>query len=90
MRQSSVLTVSSLFFFCTSRGEIISSQKCEQYTTFQEIHDASHRQVSDEWLVSKLHWHYYVINRRQQHFLWDLISMKTIGFATFIRVCIVP
>jgi hypothetical protein len=88
MRQRSALTVSSLFFFCTSRGEIRSSQKGERYTTFQERHSRSGGQISDEWLVSKLHRHYDTINQQQQHFLWDLISMKTIGFATFIRVCV--
>jgi hypothetical protein len=88
MRQSSALTVSSLFFFCASRGEIISSQQCEEYTTFRELRDETDDQSSDQWLVGKLRWHYHAINRQQQNFLWDLISMKTIGFATFIRVCI--
>jgi hypothetical protein len=37
--------------------------------------------------VQKLQEHYYLINRRQQRVFWDLVLMKTIGFATFIRVC---
>jgi hypothetical protein len=85
MRQNSALTVSSLFFFCTSRGEIISSRKFEQYLTFQEIYNRNREESSDRWLVKRLRWHYKAINR---HILWNLISMKTIGFATFIRVCI--
>jgi hypothetical protein len=81
----------SLFFFCASRGKIISSRKGEQYTTFQELRSTrvtAPGQISDMWLVRKLHQHYHIINRRQQTLLWDIISMKTIGFATFIRVCI--
>jgi hypothetical protein len=79
MRQSSALTISSLFFFCVSRGEVISSKRWEPYTTLQR---------SDEWLVHRLHLHYGLINQQRPNFLRDLISMKTIGFATFIRVCI--
>jgi hypothetical protein len=88
MRQNSALTVSSLFFFCVSRGEVISSKKCEPYTTFKQIRSPKHEQSSDQWLVDKLRSHYDAINQPQQNFPRDLISMKTIGFATFIRVCI--
>jgi hypothetical protein len=45
-------------------------------------------QCADTWLVEKLHEHYRLLHRRQQIYPWDLVSMKTIGFASFIRVYI--
>jgi len=83
------LTLISLVFYCTQRGKIISSLQHEAYTTFQEIRGApitDRDQLSDLWLVRKLYEHYRLINRRQQSAIWDLLSLRTIGFATFIRV----
>ena len=44
-------------------------------------------QVSDVWFIDMLHRHYQIIKRRRQSVFWDMLSLKTIGFATFIRVC---
>ena len=75
----------------------MSSRKGERYTTFQElvknrdtIGVVNEEQLSDQWLVNKLHQHYYLINRRQQSAFWDLVLLRTIGFATFLRVCFPP
>lgn len=88
-----LLRENRLYFYCANKGRIISSGKCENYTTFQELIDPprgiiDRAQLSDAWFVEKLQLHYYLLNRQQQSFLWDLVSMKTIGFASFIRVCI--
>jgi hypothetical protein len=39
-------------------------------------------------LVDKLHKHYRLLRQGQQIYPWDLVSIKTIGFASFIQVCI--
>jgi hypothetical protein len=92
VRTSGALTASSLIFFCMNKGKIVSSLQSEKYTTFEEkLGRAPGKNsdfTSDVWLASKLQEHYYRINRRQQTTFGDLISMKTMGFATFIRVCI--
>ncbi|ERF68470.1 hypothetical protein EPUS_03788 [Endocarpon pusillum Z07020] len=78
-----------LYFFHTSKGKVISSRKPEPYITFQELGEnqpaVNADQLSDMWLVAKLQQHYWMINRRQRSAFEDLIRMKTIGFATFIR-----
>jgi hypothetical protein len=84
----------SLLFFNISKGKIVSSQKQELYTTFQELRKnqpfKNKDQLSDMWLVAKLQQHYWMINRRQRKEFWDLFRMKTVGFATFIRVGTCP
>ncbi|KAF7507350.1 hypothetical protein GJ744_010667 [Endocarpon pusillum] len=78
-----------LYFFHISKGKVISSRKTELYITFQELGEnqppRNKDQLSDMWLVAKLQQHYSMINRRQRSAFGDLIRMKTIGFATFIR-----
>ncbi|RFU30732.1 hypothetical protein B7463_g5606, partial [Scytalidium lignicola] len=78
-----------LFFFYTSRGKIISSQKSETYWTYQDVCEPRylHRQdqSSDSWFVETLHRHYRLINQRREFTFKDLISLRTIGFATFIQ-----
>ena len=82
----------SLHFFCVNRGKIFSSRRREAYTTFQELGRnkklvVDQQQQSDQWLVDKLHEHYFLIKRRYQGLLWELLHLRTIGFATFLRVC---
>src|SRR6266536_4186406 len=88
--RNKALTGNSLYFYYMSRGKILSSRKPEKYTTFLELGNrprvANSDQLSDQWLVNKLYQHYYMINRRHQSIFWDLVLLKTIGFATFIRV----
>ncbi|RYP21330.1 hypothetical protein DL767_009281 [Monosporascus sp. MG133] len=79
-----------IYFFCTIKGSIISSRKIEKYRTFKELEPTGTSedpkyQGSDVWLVEKLQEHYKLINRRQQSVLWDLVSIKDIGFVNFIR-----
>ncbi|KIW18089.1 hypothetical protein PV08_02376 [Exophiala spinifera] len=79
----------ALYFFSVSKGRIISSRKRELYRTFRELYpheyssDVAHS--SDVWLVNRLKEHYWTICRRGQRSIWDLTSMRTIGFAIFIR-----
>ncbi len=82
-----------IYFFCTIKGNIISSKRLERYRTFRELELARTRedpnyQRSDVWLVEKLQEHYQLINRQQQSALWDLLSLKDIGFVNFVRVSV--
>ncbi|KAJ9613318.1 hypothetical protein H2200_003260 [Cladophialophora chaetospira] len=78
-----------LYFFTVNRGRIISSRHAEIYRTFRELYapqfptDIAHR--SDSWLVQVLKKHYWMISRESRRSIMDLFSMRTIGFATFIR-----
>ncbi|KAJ9625998.1 hypothetical protein H2204_010297 [Knufia peltigerae] len=79
----------ALYFFSVKKGRIISSRKKELYRTFRELHPTEHSsdvaQSSDVWLVDRLKEHYWTICRRGRRSIWDLTSMRTIGFAVFIR-----
>jgi hypothetical protein len=63
----------------------------EKYTTYQELaknqnYIVNPSQRSDRWFIDKLEEHYLLIKLRQNTPLKNMIYMRTIGFATFLRV----